>query len=124
MAIKRKESEKRDEEKQTVKSKSRVSASSRPSKKVAKVPEKKDDGKKATKPRTTTKRGEEPKTRDAPTKKVLGNLPVTTELYTGADVDALLEASRLIEDEDIPGDFYMISIKSGRLIVRKIQEQP
>lgn len=59
--------------------------------------------------------------RTAPTKKVLGNLNVSTELYTGADVDALLEANRLIEDEDIPGDFYMISIKSGRLIVRKVE---
>ena len=59
-------------------------------------------------------------TRAAPTKKVLGNLHVSTELYTGADIDALLEANRLIEDEDIPGDFYFLSIKSGRLIIRKV----
>lgn len=60
--------------------------------------------------------------RDTPTKKQLGTITVTTEMYTGADVDALLAANRLIEDEDIPGDFYMLSIKSGRLIVRKVEE--
>lgn len=64
---------------------------------------------------------EESLAKDSPTKKQLGTINVSTEMYTGADIDALLAANRLIEDEDIPGDFYIISMKSGRLIVKKVE---
>ena len=47
-------------------------------------------------------------------------------MYTGEGIDTIFAEFVVgtdkiaIEDEDIPGDFYTISIKSGRLIVRKI----
>ena len=84
----------------------------------------KDTGKSSS--RKTTRTTREKKTRDIspksplPTKKILGELPVTTELYSAADVDKLIADGKLLEDEDIPGDFYTISIKSGRLIVKKV----
>lgn len=82
----------------------------------------KDTGKSSS--RKTTRTTKEKKARDIskspPTKKILGELPVTTELYSAADVDVLIANGKLLEDEDIPGDFYTISIKSGRLIVKKV----
>lgn len=83
----------------------------------------KDTGKSSS--RKTTRTTKEKKARDIstkspPTKKILGELPVTTELYSAADVDMLIADGKLLEDEDIPGDFYTISIKSGRLIVKKV----
>lgn len=60
-------------------------------------------------------------------KSILGKLPITTSIYTGSAVDALFDGLVIgtkqiaIEDEEIPGEFYSISVRSGRLFIERIE---
>lgn len=65
-----------------------------------------------------------------PESSILANIPITTRIYIARAVDTMFDQLVIgtdkiaIEDEDIPGDFYTLTVKSGRLILRKLGEPP
>lgn len=72
-------------------------------------------------------RGPGNETPDVVVSRELKDIPITTRFYTAEDIDEILSQliiigkdGIIIPDRDIIGDYYSISMRSGRLSIEKV----